>query len=29
LAKELLNSEDAKEGVRSLIEKRPAIFKGC
>lgn len=29
LAKELLNSEDAREGVRSLIEKRAGVFKGC
>jgi enoyl-CoA hydratase/carnithine racemase len=29
LVKKLLNSEDAKEGVRSMIEKRPGVFKGC
>ena len=28
LAKKLLNSEDAKEGLRSLIEKRSGVFKG-
>ena len=29
LAKKLLASEDAQEGVRSMIEKRPGVFKGC
>ncbi|WP_339414760.1 MULTISPECIES: hypothetical protein [unclassified Pseudomonas] len=24
----LLNSEDAEEGVRAMIEKRPGVFKG-
>ena len=28
LVKKLLASEDAKEGVRSLVERRPGIFKG-
>lgn len=28
LARKLLSSEDAKEGIRSLIEKRPGNFKG-
>ncbi|POA21713.1 enoyl-CoA hydratase [Pseudomonas sp. FW300-N1A1] len=28
LARKLLNSEDAKEGIRSLVEKRPGNFKG-
>ncbi|MGY2262909.1 crotonase/enoyl-CoA hydratase family protein [Pseudomonas sp. SDO55104_S430] len=28
LAKKLLATEDAREGVRSLIEKRPGVFKG-
>ena len=29
MVKRLLTSEDAKEGVRSMIEKRPGVFKGC
>lgn len=28
LVKKILGSEDAKEGVRSLIERRPGVFKG-
>lgn len=28
LVKKLLATEDAKEGVRSLVERRPGIFKG-
>jgi enoyl-CoA hydratase/carnithine racemase len=28
MVKKLLASEDAKEGVRSMIEKRPGVFKG-
>jgi enoyl-CoA hydratase/carnithine racemase len=28
LVKKLLASEDAKEGVRSLVERRPGVFKG-
>jgi hypothetical protein len=28
LVKKLLASEDAREGVRSMIEKRPGVFKG-
>lgn len=29
LVHKLMNSEDAKEGVRAMIEKRPGVFKGC
>lgn len=29
MAKQLLESEDAREGVRSMLEKRPGVFKGC
>jgi enoyl-CoA hydratase/carnithine racemase len=29
LVRKLLSSEDAQEGVRSLVERRPGIFKGC
>jgi hypothetical protein len=27
--KKLLTSEDAQEGVRSLVERRPGVFKGA
>jgi len=29
LVKKLLNSEDAKEGLRAMQERRPGVFKGC
>ena len=29
MVKKLLTSEDAREGVRSMIEKRLGVFKGC
>lgn len=28
LVKKLMASEDVKEGVRSMVERRPGVFKG-
>lgn len=29
LARKLLASEDAREGVQAMLERRPGVFKGC